>query len=310
MCQRGGIATPELVEGSIDAHHHLWDAKRRFPVSGSWFLGALTYGWNEAGVPALDRSFLDSDLAPLLDRAGIARTVVIQAIHGTGETEWLLEVAAQQPRIVGVVGWVELAQPAELVQRDIETLASPYLVGIRHLVQFEKDPAWLLRPDVLAGLKVVAKMGLRYDLLVAPAQLNCLPELAMRIPELPMVLDHLGKPPIREGAIEPWRSQIKAAADNPRLHCKLSGMVTEADHKRWQPAELRPYVEVAMEAFGAERVMFGSDWPVCTLAATYEEVLEATSQNLQDILGGAPAVWQAVFRDNAERFYGLEARGS
>jgi len=296
----------------IDAHQHYWDIARSFPLDGyPWVLGAVTYGWRQAGLPQLDRGFLPADLEPQLRAHGVARTVLVNALHSLGETRWMLELADAHSSIAGVVGWVDLARPGEFVARDLDVVRHPRLVGIRHLVQFEPDDGWLARPDVIAGLRALAGRGLAYDLLLTPPQLRRVPELSERVPDLDMVVDHLAKPNIKDGALEPWASDLRAAARNPRLCCKLSGMVTEADHATWTRADLRPYVEVALEAFGTDRVMYGSDWPVCTLAAGYDRVHEALARTLEDILGrAAGAVGAAIFRDNAARFYKLGQDGS
>ena len=294
--------------GWIDTHQHFWDPSRRFPLRDSWLQGAVTYGWVEAGVPQLDRPFLPEHLEPDLRSNGVERTIAVQAITSTGETRWLLELADACPSIAGVVGWVDLAQPSDLVRQDLEGLRHPRLVGIRHLAQFEPDPGWLLRPDVVAGLRILAAAGLPYDLLVTPAQLPCLPELSEAVPDLAMVIDHAAKPPIRDGAMEPWKRHIRAAAENPMMSCKLSGLVTEAHHDRWTPADLRPYIDVVVDAFGVDRVMFGSDWPVCTLAAPYSRVVAVLAAELARSLGTDAATERAIFRENAFRIYMLHER--
>lgn len=294
-----------VVAARIDAHHHLWESRRRFPVSGDWLLGSVGYGWREAGLPDLDRDFLPSALAPSLAEAGVSRTVVVQAIHGEGETEWLLEVARDTPTVAGVVGWTDLAAPAEVVSERLAELRGRGLVGVRHLVQFEADPRWLLRAEVVRGLAVLAALGLPYDLLLVPSQLDLVPELSERLPELRMVIDHLAKPPIASGLLDPWRAAMRRAAQNPNVCCKVSGMVTEADHRRWTPADLRPYIEVVLDAFGPARLMFGSDWPVCTLAATYEQVTGALEENLQALVGDDTGVREAIYRTTAAAFYGI-----
>lgn len=289
----------------IDAHHHLWVARRRFPLDGDWLLGAVGYGWAEAGVSELDHDFLPASLAPSLAAKGVAHTVAVQAIHAEGETEWLLEVAGSTPTIGGVVGWTDLTAPPDAVRERLTGYQRSGLVGVRHLVQFERDPRWLLRPEVLRGLEVVGALGLPYDLLLTPGQLELVPELSERLPDLRMVIDHLAKPPIATGVLDPWREDLRRAAQNPNVFCKLSGMVTEADHERWKPADLLPYMEVAVEAFGPGRLMFGSDWPVCTLAATYEQVMDVLDDNLQVLLGDDGGARDAIHGATAARFYGI-----
>ncbi|MBO0707185.1 MAG: amidohydrolase family protein [Candidatus Dormibacteraeota bacterium] len=291
--------------GRVDAHHHLWESHRRFPLSGDWLLGSVGYGWAEAGLPELDRDFAPSALAPSLAAAGVSSTIVVQAIHVEGETEWLLRVARATSSIAGVVGWMDLAAPSEVVHQRLTGLRDEGLVGVRHLVQFEPDPRWLLRTEVVRGLEVVAALGLPYDLLLVPSQLHLVPELSDRLPQLRMVIDHLAKPPIAAGVLDPWRGDIRRAAQNPNVYCKVSGMVTEADHRRWTPGDLRPYIEVVLEAFGPGRLMFGSDWPVCTLAATYGQVAGALEENLQELVGDDKGVREAIYRTTAAAFYGI-----
>lgn len=289
----------------VDAHHHLWESRRRFPLGGDWLLGSVGYGWAEAGLSELDRDFPPSVLAPSLVRAGISRTIAVQAIHSEGETGWLLDVRRDTPTLAGVVGWTDLTAPPEVVHQRLAALREEGLVGVRHLAQFEADPRWLLRPAVLRGLEVVAGLGLPYDLLLLPSQLGLVPELSERLPGLRMVIDHLAKPPIAAGVLEPWRSAMRQAAANPNVYCKVSGMVTEADRQRWTPADLRPFVEVVLEAFGPARLMFGSDWPVCTLAASYEQVVAALEDNLQALVGDDQGVRQAIYGTTASAFYGV-----
>lgn len=295
----------QAVAGRVDAHHHLWGSRRRFPLGGDWLLGSVGYGWEEAGLTELARDFTPSALAPSLAGAGVSRTIAVQAIHAEGETEWLLEVARDTSTIAGVVGWTDLTAPAEVVTERLSALWKEGLVGVRHLAQFEADPRWLLRPEVVRGLRIVAAFALPYDLLLVPSQLDLVPELSERLPELRMVIDHLAKPPIAAGVLDPWRGDIRRAARNPNVYCKVSGMVTEADHRRWTPADLRPYIEVVLEAFGPQRLMFGSDWPVCTLAATYEQVAGALEENLQDLVGDDKGVREAIYRTTAAAFYGI-----
>lgn len=289
----------------IDAHHHLWEARRRFPLGGDWLLGAVGYGWAEAGVPDLDRDFLPSSLEPLLAGAGVARTIVVQAVHAEGETEWLLDMGAGASTIAGVVGWTDLSAPPDVVRERLAAFRASGLVGVRHLAQFDRDPRWLLQPEVTRGLEVVSALGLPYDLLLTPDQLDLVPQVSERLPDLRMVIDHLAKPAIAAGVLDPWREAMGQAARNPNVFCKLSGMVTEADHQRWKPGDLLPYIEVAMDAFGPGRLMFGSDWPVCTLAGTYQQVVDALDENLQALIGGDRDARDAIYGGTAAEFYGI-----
>jgi L-fuconolactonase len=242
-----------------------------------------------------------------MTETGVGRSVLVQTLNNLGETLWFLEIAGAHPWIAGVVGWLDLAEPPERLEAALADLArNPKLVALRHLVEFEADDDWLLRPQVVAGLRVLEKREIAYDLLLKPRHLKRVPALSEQLPGLRMVIDHIAKPDIANGVRDPWQADLAAAAQNPRLYCKLSGMVTEADHAAWKPADLVPYVEAALRAFGVERLMFGSDWPVCTLAGSYGQVHSALRQALDQILGGLDeATERAVFRDNAIRFYRL-----
>jgi L-fuconolactonase len=292
----------------IDAHQHYWDIDQVFPVDSlPWFLGAVSYGWKQAGLDQLNHSRLPDDLEPQAAAAGVRHTVLVNAIHSLGETEWMLKLAQARPSIAGVVGWINLAQPTERVRLDLARfLDHSKLVGIRHLAQFEPEESWLLRPDVLAGLSVLQAAKVPYDLLLKPSQLELVPNLAEQLPDLDLVIDHLAKPNIRDDARQPWATHLRSAAQNPRVWCKLSGMITEADHQRWQPSDLTFYIETALNAFGIERVMFGSDWPVCTLAGSYQQVCDALAQSLTEIMGQLDETAERlIFHDNAARFYRL-----
>lgn len=277
----------------VDAHHHVWDLARR------------EYHWlaHEELAP-IRRTFTLDELAPLAAPHEIGRSVLVQTISGTDETAEFLGLAAGGGLVAGVVGWVDLTAPD--VADGIAALRSgpggESLVGIRHGVQSEPDPEWLVRPDVLRGLAAVADAGLVYDLLTLPPQLPAALRTVVDLPELRFVVDHLSKPPIASGELEPWETRIRAIAANENVACKLSGMVTEADPQRWSVADLRPYAEVVLDAFGPDRVMFGSDWPVCTLAASYERVVAAAEELT---VGLSPAERDAVFGATARRVYRL-----
>jgi L-fuconolactonase len=277
----------------IDAHHHVWD------------LGVRDQPWT-AELPAIRRSFGFDELRPELEKHDIDGTVLVQTIPVPEETPEFLALAAAEPLIRGVVGWVDLTAP-DVADRLAALRAAPggeRLVGIRHGVQSEPDPRWLTRPDVRRGLTAVAAAGLVYDLLVVPPQLDAALETVAALPELRFVLDHAGKPAIRTGGIDPWARQVGELARHENVTCKLSGLVTEADLESWTIADLRPYTDRLLAAFGPGRLMFGSDWPVCLLAATYDQVfgaVEALTAGLgdgerADLLGGT-----------AVRTYGLAA---
>ncbi|GGV45454.1 amidohydrolase [Kitasatospora herbaricolor] len=278
--------------GVIDAHHHLWDLAVR---DQDWITG-------EALAP-IRRDFSLADLRPLARRAGVTATVLVQTVCVAPETPEMLALAADDDLVAGVVGWSDLTDPgiADSIGRLRELPGGHKLVGLRHQVQSEPDPEWLLRPDVLRGLAAVADAGLAYDLLVLPHQLPAATEAATRLPALTLVLDHLAKPPVATGRTEPWATAIRALAARANTFCKLSGLVTEADWQRRRPADLSVYMDTALSAFGPERLMFGSDWPVCTLAATYGEVMDTA----RALTGGLSSAEQhAVFAGTAAAAYG------
>ncbi|MEU4519742.1 amidohydrolase family protein [Amycolatopsis sp. NPDC024027] len=277
----------------IDAHHHLWDPSRReYP----WMAG-------EAMDP-IRRPYTVDDLRTVTKAAGVHATVLVQTVPSEEETAEFLATAAAEPVIAGVVGWVDLTAPD--VADRLAALDGP-LAGIRHQVEGEPDDDWLLRPEVVAGLSTVAAAGLAFDLLVRPAQLPAATEVALRLPELRLVLDHAAKPPIAAGDWEPWASGVAALAARENVVCKLSGLVTEADWSGWEVGHLRRYVDHVLDVFGPERLLFGSDWPVCELAASYELVLDAAIA-LTSSLSDAERL--AVFEHNARTVYGLDAGGA
>jgi L-fuconolactonase len=249
----------------VDAHHHLWDPATR------------DYPWMTGDHAPLRRPFTSDDLATEAGPLGVTATVAVQAATAEDETVELLALA-DDPRtmVAGVVGWVDLCAPAvaERIAALRERPGGERLVGVRHPVHDEPDVEWLLRPQVLAGLRAVGAAGLSYDLLLRPAHLAVATELARQIPELRLVLDHGAKPEIAAGGWEPWSSGLAALAAHEQVHCKLSGLVTEADWQSWRTQDVRRYADRLLDLFGAGRLMFGSDWPMCLLAASYREVLE------------------------------------
>nr|WP_233477966.1 amidohydrolase family protein [Streptomyces sp. SID7804] len=252
----------------------------------------------------LRRNFTLADLAPEASAAGVDRTVLVQTVTVPEETPELLALAAAHPLVAGVVGWTDLTRPdiTDELARLRDLPGGDLLKGIRHQVQAEADPEWLLRADVRRGLAAVAAAGLVYDLVVLPHQLPACARAAAALPGLTFVLDHAGKPPVASGAVEPWASGARALADLPHTVCKLSGLVTEAAPGSWSHADLRPYADVVLDAFGPGRTMFGSDWPVCTLEAAYGDVL-ATARALTGHLGDAGR--REVFETTAVRVYDL-----
>ncbi|MFD9984532.1 amidohydrolase family protein [Streptomyces massasporeus] len=274
----------------VDAHHHVWDLSVR---DQGWITGPE--------LAPLRRDFTMKDLASEARAAGVARTVLVQTVTVPEETPEFLALAAEHDLIAGVVGWTDLTRPgiADELARLRALPGGPYLKGIRHQVQGEPDPEWLLRPDVQRGLAAVADAGLVYDLVVLPHQLPACVRAATALPGLTFVLDHLGKPPIASGALEPWATGLRALAALPNTVAKLSGLLTEADPASWTVEDLRPYAEVALEAFGPGRLMYGSDWPVSTLGAAYGDTLDLT-RRLTD-LHDHPQ----ILATTATRVYGL-----
>ena len=274
----------------IDAHHHLWN------------LDVRDQPWTH-GLPVLRRSYAFNDLEPGLDAMNIDATVLVQTIPVAAETPELLALAAEQQRIAGVVGWVDLTGsdvPAALAAlRD--GVGGPRLVGIRHGVQDEADPGWLGRPDVRAGLVAVGAAGLVYDLLITAGQLPAAIETVRDLSAVQFVLDHGAKPDIARGMLDPWREHIQALSALPNIAVKLSGLVTEAGSD-WTAEMLRPYVEMLLSTFGPSRIMVGSDWPVCLLVASYDDVINTATQ-LTDSLTTAERA--EVFGQTAARWYGL-----
>jgi L-fuconolactonase len=272
----------------IDGHHHLWDPGRReYP----WMAGAA--------LDPICRPYTVDDLRSLTPAD---ETILVQTVSSDAETdEFLATARASGGLIPGVVGWVDLTVAGVADRLAVLRERGP-LVGIRHQVENEPDADWLLRSDVLRGLTAVANAGLTYDLLVNPAQYASAGELADRLPSARFVLDHAGKPPIAAGELDEWSAAITAIARRPNVFCKLSGFVTEADWTSWTVEDLAPYADHVLTVFGSRRVLFGSDWPVCELAATYGEVLDAARALTA---GLSPAERADVFDETARRAYAL-----
>lgn len=275
----------------LDAHQHFWQYD---PVRDAWITEAMA---------TIRRDFLPADLEPVLAANGIDACIAVQADQSLDETRFLLRLAREHEFIRGVVGWVDLR--AHDLESKLEHLAADApLVGIRHIAQAEPDD-FLQRPDVIAGIRAVGRRNLAYDILVFERQLPAAIALVSALADQRFVLDHLAKPRIREGVLEPWRDRIRELARRPNVWCKLSGLVTEADWSRWQPGELAPYLDVVLDAFGADRVMFGSDWPVCLVAAPYQGVVRI----IEDWAAAMSAPERdALFGGNAARAYRIRAR--
>jgi L-fuconolactonase len=260
--------------------------------------------WTD-GLPVLQRAFGMDELAPQLRACGVDGTVVVHTVASIEETHELLALAHREPLVAGVVGWFDLTDPA-LDDALAATAALPggsHLVGARHQLQVEADPRWLARPDVARGLRTLARHGLAYDVVVSPEQLPLVASVTARLPEVGFVLDHAGKPPISGGDLSDWARDVRALAAHDNVAVKLSGLVTEASWTSWGPDDLRPVLETVLDAWGADRTMVGSDWPVCLLArADYARVTE-THDRLLAALG--PDERDAVQGGTALRVYGL-----
>lgn len=277
----------------IDAHQHYWKPERG------------DYGWLKPSMTALYRDYLPEHLQPHLTAHAIDRTVLVQAAPTAEETEYMLSLCRHDSSIAGVVGWIDME--SDRFREDFLRLReNKHFVGIRPMLHDLEDERWILRPNVLASLQVLIDHHFPIDFLVFPQHLPVLLELMKRLPNLRGVIDHIGKPHIRSGAMEPWKQQMSELAQYPNLYCKLSGMVTEADHERWKAEDFEPYIQHVLAVFGAERVMFGSDWPVCLLAASYDQVIQVLEACLPEHLG--PEARQAVYGGNAMRFYRLPAK--
>ncbi|MEW6302058.1 MAG: amidohydrolase family protein [Verrucomicrobiota bacterium] len=272
----------------LDAHQHFWKYSAR------------EYPWMQPDWP-IRRDFLPPDLEPLLARAGLDGSIAVQARQSLEESRWLLELADRHPSVKGVVGWVDLR--SEKVADQLAQFAShPKFVGVRHVVQDEPDDQFMLRPDFLRGIAHLKQFDLTYDILIYPKQLPAAIELVRRFPEQPFVLDHLAKPFIKDGTLSPWDKQIRELAKHPNVTCKISGLVTEAKWRGWQPADFHPYLDVAFDVLGEDRLMFGSDWPVALLSGDYDQVHGI----VRDYLISASAdTRKKIFGRNAARFYGL-----
>lgn len=274
----------------IDAHQHYWKLSRG------------DYGWLTPDMGVLYRDYLPSDLEPTLKRHKIDMTVLVQAAPTVAETDFMLSLAAEHESIGGVVGWLDMADP-DFPRLFEQYRQKPALVGIRPMLHDLSDDAWVTQPRVLENLRLLAAHDFPFDFLVRPPHLPHVLSVLEHVPNLRAVIDHIAKPEIKAQLFEPWASQLGAIARHENVYCKLSGMVTEADHANWTPTDLKPYIDHTVECFGLERVMFGSDWPVSLLAARYDAVIGA----LEEILGSSldEASMANVFGGNAGRFYGI-----
>ena len=276
----------------VDAHHHFWDP------------AAAEYPWLTDELAAIRRQFGPEDLAPELASAGVEATILVQTRSSLDESREFLALARSSSFVRGVIGWVDLTDPgvADVIAELRAGPGGERLVGIRHQVHDEPDAAWLTRSDVRRGIRAVGAAGLAYDLLVRARELPAALELGRSLMDVRFVVDHLAKPPIAAGSLEPWSTLIGGFATLDNVACKVSGLVTEADWATWRVQDLRPYVDLALEVFGADRLLFGSDWPVCLLAAGYGEVLDGARQVTARL---SPSERAAFFAGNALATYRL-----
>lgn len=273
----------------IDSHHHLWSYNDTDYV---WMTGAMT---------SLRRNFLIADLEAVFHGSDVEGSVVVQARQSLEETDWLLDLASRSPLLLGVVGWVPLIDSS--VAEHLERFRSqPKFRGVRHVLHDEKNDFYMLREDFNRGIALLKDRGLVYDILIFERHLPQTIEFVDRHPNQMFVLDHIAKPRIREGLLQPWKDQIVELAKRNNVYCKLSGLATEADWTSWTTSQLRPYFEEVLSAFGPERLMFGSDWPVLTLAGSYSRWVNTFRSFVAEL---SPHEQNAICRETARRAYGL-----
>jgi L-fuconolactonase len=281
----------------IDAHQHFWLPDR------------IEYAWMKplVGEPArrLVRPVLPDELEPILAQHAIQQTVLVQAAINDDEADFLLGLAERHPFIAGAVVWLDMEREDFEVQLS-KRAAHPKFLGVRPMIENIRDPRWMLRPPVLRAFHALEERGVCFDFLLKHHQLPAALEVLAACPRLHAVVDHIAKPLIAEQVLEPWGEQLARVAEHSNVYCKLSGMITEADHERWTPGDLGPYIERALNAFGPERCMFGSDWPVCLLAGSYDQVLRALEHHLGR-LGVTDAGLRRIFGETAREFYRLPA---
>lgn len=286
------------TSGIVDAHHHLW-VRARHPQE--WV--------DPVTMAAIDADFVPDDLATLLSADGVEQTVVVQTVSSEQETVELLTIAAEQPFVAGVVGWVDLTAPDLItrLERFRAGAGGRYLVGIRHVVQGETDPYFLDRPEIRRGIAALGAAGLVFDLVIRDHQLPAAARLVRDLPEVSFVLDHLAKPELAAGRTQQWERDLAEFAAHANVTAKLSGLVTEADWDAWTLDDLRPAVAHALDVFGPGRMMFGSDWPVCLLATSYHAWIDTVAELVSELDDHERA---AIWRETARRVYGLGAAPS
>lgn len=274
----------------IDSHQHFWIYTEDH------------YGWIGDGMEVLKQDFLPANLEPLLLATSIDGSIAVQARQTLEETRWLLKLADESDIVKGVVGWLDLRSPDLHAQLE-EFSDNPHFCGVRHVLQSEPDDDYMLRKDFLRGVGLLAEFDLVYEILIFPRHLLFADQLVEKFPDQLFVLDHLAKPLIKDGVITPWAEDLQKLAGYPNVMCKLSGMVTEADWQHWQPNDFTPYIEVVFDSFGANRILFGSDWPVCLLAGSYPQVYSLVAEYSKQLSDEERIV---VWGNNAVRFYTLE----
>lgn len=274
---------------NIDSHQHFW---KYDPVKNNWI---------EDHMKVIRRDFLPEDLQPILGKNGIDGCIAVQADQSEAETEFLLSMAENNSFIKGVVGWVDLR--AENIEKRLAYFSKfENLKGIRHIVQAEPDD-YMLDEKFQQGISLLRQFDLTYDILVFPSQLPAAIELVNKFPDQKFVVDHIAKPLIKESKIEPWKTEMISLAKSPNVMCKISGMVTEADWSSWESGDINPYLDLIFNAFGPDRIMFGSDWPVCLLAASYEQQLEIVETYISSF---SPEDKNKIMGGNAINFYNLK----
>ena len=270
----------------IDSHQHFWEINK------------FNYSWMDQKSP-LRKDFVPNDLEKLIKENQIDKTIIVQAVPSTEETYWLLEMAENYDFIAGVVGWVDLTDPK--IEKTLNILQeNQFFKGVRHLWETDEDPEWIINSGAIRGLKVIAERNLTFDFLARPNNLIYIPKIMNLVPNLRAVLDHIGKPEIAEKKIQPWLNDIRKISSIDNVFCKLSGMITEANLKNWRVEDLKPYVHHVLSLFGADRIMFGSDWPVCTLAGQYKDVKNSFDEILKDLDLKSK---NKIFGENASKFY-------
>jgi len=277
----------------IDAHQHFWNYNLE------------EFGWIDNRMDVLRRNYLPEDLSVELDKSGYSGSVVVQARQTKGETGWLLDLAEKFDFIKGVVGWVDLCQIDELKRELDKFTRSEKFVGVRHVIHDETDDNFMLRDDFLEGISCLKEYDLTYDLLLFPKHLTVAQIVVSMFPGQKFVLDHIGKPLIKNKIIDPWKEDIIRLAENRNVWCKLSGMVTEADWRKIETGDFNPYLDVVYKSFGPERLMTGSDWPVCLLAGDYKKVMGIVETFISGI---SPEIQQKISGQNCIDFYGLDVR--